>query len=255
MGLPALRLILLGGFSLTCSDELVRVSRNCQRLLAFMALADRPQRREYVAWSLWPDHRESRALGSLRTALWRLPRPTGVLLFDDSDDGVRLSDSVEIDWRACTRRIQRVLTGDEQADARLVTALATDLLPDWYEDWLVLPREQFRQLRLHALETVAARSLAGGCAGDALQTALLAVACEPLRESAHRCVIAAHLAEGNHSEALRQYNLYIALLDSAGLPVCPSEALAALMQNVPSSDPPRAAAALDRELAREADWV
>ena len=31
---------------------------------------------------------------------------------------------------------------------------------------------------------------------------------EPLRESAHRAVMHAHLAEGNRVEALRQYALY-----------------------------------------------
>jgi DNA-binding SARP family transcriptional activator len=40
------------------------------------------------------------------------------------------------------------------------------------------------------------------------------VQAEPLRESAHRSVIAVHLAEGNHAEALRQYDGYRRLLAS-----------------------------------------
>ena len=35
---------------------------------------------------------------------------------------------------------------------------------------------------------------------------------EPLRESAHRIVISAHLAEGNVAEALRHYSRYRDLL-------------------------------------------
>jgi DNA-binding SARP family transcriptional activator len=48
---------------------------------------------------------------------------------------------------------------------------------------------------------------------------LAAVACEPLRESTHRAVVRAHLAEGNPAEALRQYRSYRQLLnDELGLP-------------------------------------
>jgi DNA-binding SARP family transcriptional activator len=34
------------------------------------------------------------------------------------------------------------------------------------------------------------------------------VAGEPLRESAHRCLIEAHLAQGNVAEAIRRYHAY-----------------------------------------------
>ena len=29
-----------------------------------------------------------------------------------------------------------------------------ELLPDWYDDWVLLERERFRQLRLHALDAL-----------------------------------------------------------------------------------------------------
>src|SRR6266700_2866149 len=32
--------------------------------------------------------------------------------------------------------------------------LSADLLPDWYDDWLLLEQERFRQLRMHALEAL-----------------------------------------------------------------------------------------------------
>ncbi len=249
MSYDALQLRLLGGFRLLCSGEELHVARNGQRLLAFMALADRPRRREYVAWSLWAEHGETRALGSLRTALWRLPRPSGRSLFDDSEDGVRLSQELEVDWRQSVRQAERVLAGDDEGEGLVVANLTRDLLPDWYEEWLLLEREQFRQLRLHALETISTRRLAVGRTRDALQTGLLAVACEPLRESAHRCVIAAHLAEGNRHEAIRQYRLYLDLLTAEGLPALASDALATLIGRVSSAAPP-ARPVLTREVHR-----
>ena len=54
--------------------------------------------------------------------------------------------------------------------------------------------------------------------GPALEAALAAVAGEPLRESAHRVLIKAHLAEGNVSEAIRQYHFYRTLLQRPALP-------------------------------------
>jgi len=94
-----------------------------------------------------------------------------------------------------------------------------DLLPDWYDDdWLLLERERFRQLRLRALDALCARHLRAGRSGEALDAGLLSLAGEPLRESAHRAVIRVHLADGNAVEALRQYRLCCRLLhDQLGI--------------------------------------
>ena len=44
--------------------------------------------------------------------------------------------------------------------AEVIEALARKPLPDWSDDWLVLERERWDQLRLHALETLARRLIA-----------------------------------------------------------------------------------------------
>jgi DNA-binding SARP family transcriptional activator len=57
------------------------------------------------------------------------------------------------------------------------------------------------------------------------------VSAEPLRESSHRALIAAYLAEGNVQCALRQFGLFRALLDrEVGL--VPSEQMNALLEVV-----------------------
>src|SRR4029450_13229953 len=78
-----------------------------------------------------------------------------------------------------------------------------ELLPGWYEDWVLFERERLRQLQMHALEAIAGRltaerGFAGGIGGGRA-----AVRLEPLRESATRALIAAHLAENNVVEAVR----------------------------------------------------
>ena len=62
----------------------------------------------------------------------------------------------------------------------------------------------------------------------AVEAAMAAVAAEPLRESAQRVLIAAHMAEGNTFEAVRQFDAFALLLDDA-LGIEPSEATRALL--------------------------
>jgi len=87
-----------------------------------------------------------------------------------------------------------------------------ELLPGWYDDWVLIERERHRQLSLHALEMICELLTAAGRFGPAVTAGLAAVREEPLRESAHRGLIQAYLAEGNPSEALRDYRLYEKLL-------------------------------------------
>jgi DNA-binding SARP family transcriptional activator len=63
---------------------------------------------------------------------------------------------------------------------------------------------------------------------EAIQAALAAVRLEPLRETAHAALIRAHLAEGNRSEALRQFTRCRNML-AVELAVEPSEFLRKLI--------------------------
>ena len=69
-----LQLNLLRGFELRRRDTTADVPVNVQRLVAFLALADRPQHRVKIAGMLWADSSEERAAANLRTALWRSRR-------------------------------------------------------------------------------------------------------------------------------------------------------------------------------------
>ena len=67
--------------------------------------------------------------------------------------------------------------------------------------------------------------------GQAVQAGLMAVSGEPLRESAQRTLIAAHLAEGNASAAVKQYEAFRELLFDE-LRLEPSPVMQALVQEV-----------------------
>jgi DNA-binding SARP family transcriptional activator len=227
------RLCLLDGFAVECGNDAIELPLSAQRLVAFLAFQERPVLRTYVAGSLWLEKSEDRANANLRAALWRLRQP-GLQLVDAAGNHLALSRGVAVDVRDAFLRARQLLAGtrvDLDAAALDALLLSGEILPDWYEDWVVIERERLRQLRLHALEALCARLVEQGDLAQAIDVGLAAVAAEPLRESVHRVLIRAHLAEGNKAEALRQYDAYAALLwDELG--VRPSYQLLDLIDTV-----------------------
>jgi hypothetical protein len=67
-------------------------------------------------------------------------------------------------------------------EAETPWAIRGELLPGWYDDWVMFERERLRQLQLHALETMAHRLAKEHRYADAVDVALAAVRLEPLRE-------------------------------------------------------------------------
>jgi len=196
----------------------VALPLSAQRLLAFVALHERPLPRSYVAGSLWIDSSEERANANLRSALWRLHR-SGAHVMECCDQRLALGAGVVVDLRESEALAHRVLSGRNGDDLETEpSALSGELLPGWYDDWILFERERFRQLRLRALDTLCDRLTEAGRFDAALEAGLSAVAGEPLRESSHRAVMRAHLADGNAAEAVRQYRLCRRLLkDQLGL--------------------------------------
>jgi DNA-binding SARP family transcriptional activator len=197
--------------------------------VAFLALNDRPLLRGFVSGTLWPDSSGERAAASLRSALWRLHR-LGVNLVGVGRDRVWLDPRVGVDLRDLVAAARSAMDHSKPLTSGPFEVLVRsgELLPDWFDEWLGIDRERFRQVRLHALEVLSERLAADGRFSEAAEAALAAVATEPLRESAHRALIAAHLAEGNRAEAIRQFESYRQLMqDELGL--VPSDLMNDLM--------------------------
>jgi DNA-binding SARP family transcriptional activator len=116
---------------------------------------------------------------------------------------------------------------------RAITALSADLLPDWYDDWVVVEAEDWRQLRLHALDALTERLIASGRYADAAGSALASAKAEPLRETAHAALIRVHLAEGNQAEAMAAFERFRELL-RVELGLEPSPMLQALVKHLRS---------------------
>jgi DNA-binding SARP family transcriptional activator len=226
------QLSLLGAFELRAGDEAVPLPMSAQRLLVFLAVHDRALLRPHIAGNLWLESSEEHAHASLRSALWRLNKP-GLDLVESTSSSLRLAGHVRVDFREADGFAHALMAGSSDSHDldRDWRALAEELLPDWYDDWVLIERERYRQLALHALEILSERLAGARRFGAALETALAAVKGEPLRESAHRVLIKTHIAEGNASEAIRQYQLYRRLLHDA-LGAEPSPAMESLVEGL-----------------------
>jgi len=203
-----LHIEVLRHFRVTSDGLSLALGRSGERLVAYLALEDRSLARDRIAGALWPDTSQSRAAANLRRALFVVRHHAPGLMRCNAH---RLSvvTGISVDVRAQRRLIETITDGERTtATADELRLLRGDLLPDWDEPWLVGSRQELRQLRMISLEAVAAAHLSASRPASALAVALCVACDEPLRESAHRVLIKAYLAEGNSSSCMRQYQEY-----------------------------------------------
>jgi DNA-binding SARP family transcriptional activator len=235
------QLRILDRFELRFRERMIPVTVGPQRLVTFLALHNRLLPRGHVAGMLWPDVPTDRANANLRASIWRMP-PTCRPVIELSLRHIQLGAGVTVDLTEAVSLAQRLMDtskccdeSDLSADAR--SKLSCELLPACYDDWVLVECERFHQLRLHALEALCERLTAARRYGEAVDAGLSAVCAEPLRESAHRALIKAHIAEGNWVEARRQYELYRRILrDELGIE--PTDSLRRLLPVFPSPPNP-----------------
>jgi len=214
---------LLSRFSLEVGGQPGLVCSRAERVLVLLAIRGGSARRGTIAGTLWPETTSERALSSLRTALWSLNQ-LHVPLIHAGANTLSLGADVQVDLQVALARAQELVehryTPDDVPET--MGLLRQELLTDWSEDWITIEQEQFRQLRLHALEALGALLTRSGRHAQAVAAGLEAMACDPLRESAHLLLMTTYLAEGNRTEAINQFHRCARLLrDELGLDPSP----------------------------------
>src|SRR2546426_2196922 len=226
----SVQIALLNGFELRRAGSSLNLSSAAERVTAYLALHNRPVTRLHLAGTLWPDVPERRSSANLRSALWRLGRSAGKLI-ESHGERLQLLSGTWVDLREAETLARRVVEEPLRVemmgvDWRLLTG---DVLPEWYDEWIALDRERFRQLRLQALEIICQRFAEIGRFPQAIEAGIAAVSVEPLRESSRRVLIRAHLAQGNQAAAVGEYVEYSHLL-MAELGLKPSSQLLKLVE-------------------------
>ncbi|MFD2081332.1 DNA-binding transcriptional activator of the SARP family [Actinopolymorpha cephalotaxi] len=186
------------------------VPEGSKRLLVLVALRKGRLSRRAVAGALWPVGEDERAAGNLRSALWRLNK-AGIDIIDADKNCLSLREGVAIDVSLVTSWAGRLIVGNPTpADLSVLpeSVDSLDLLPGWYDDWISLERESVRQSVLHGLEALVCQLIVRERFAEAVTASMMAVTADPLRETAQRSLMQAHLAEGNLAEAYKAYQCY-----------------------------------------------
>lgn len=209
----------------------MHVAARQQRLITALAInGSRP--RSYLAGLLWPENSDTRALESLRVSVHIVSRQIPGLLVNDGPV-LSLSGQVDIDLLQVKARIVELIQAGPNGIASSCVRQLRDaeLLPGWYDDWVLFEQAHLRQDRLHALLLIARESLTRGDYEVAVEASQAARELEPLYESAVRILIQAEMQRGNNASALRAFKLFQAQLkEDVGLE--PSEVIRRLIADL-----------------------
>ena len=233
---PRLIFTLLGGFQLSVDGTAVGhlLSARLQSALGYLALYHHsPLHRQRLAFLLWPDTLDSQARTNLRNIVHKirhdLPAVGHALCAEDHCLSWAPETALELDVdhfeAACVAR-----------DPHRATALYTgDFLPDCYDEWVLVKRNQLQVLFLAALESRIAQLEQQRQYATAVHDIHRYLAVDPLREDVHRLLMRLLVGLGDRAGALHAYRTLAQLLERE-LGVAPSVATQQLQERILRDD-------------------
>jgi len=197
-------------------------SNRVRALLAYLAVeADRPHRREALAWLLWPDWPDRDALSNLRYSLSNLRLAIGDR---EADPPFLLITRNNLQFNPDSRYSLDVKTFIQTAGTNEIDSLDIDLLEQTaalyqgsflegfsledsnaFEEWTMLTRERLARQAAFVLHTLADTHEQRGEYNKARSFAWRQLELEPWDEVAHQRMMRAQALGGQRSAALAQY--------------------------------------------------
>ncbi len=218
---------LLGSFEVRLDGTpIVLTSARAQSLLAYLALRHgAPQRRDRVAFLLWPDSTDQQARTNLRHVLHTL---RGAV--PDADHYLHATaQTLSLrDFSADVGDFDAALARDDRL-REAVDLYAGDLMEGCYDDWLTAERDDYRRRVTGALTRLVPLLEERGDVDTALRYAERARALDPVAEAPYRWLMRLHDAQGDRARAVRVYHECVATLEDE-LGVQPSPETQALYE-------------------------
>ena len=238
-----LEIRLLGQFEVRQDSKLLAISsRPAQSLLAYLLLNPGiGHRREQLAGLLAPDSAEENARGMLRHALWRLRKTLGADPLTGRDyllvDELTIAFDASAHYWLDAAVVAEPLTAAPSAEhlAASLAAYAGDLLPGFYDDWVVLARVRLEAIFEVKMRRLLEQQLAAGCWADVTETAERWIALGHSPEAAYCALMVAHAALGDRSRVASAYRRCVEDL-RGGLGVEPSAATQQLHERLVKGD-------------------
>ncbi|MCU0502883.1 MAG: 6-hydroxy-D-nicotine oxidase, partial [Anaerolineae bacterium] len=219
-----IELRLLGQFQLLLDGKPVDgfSQARLQLLLAYVTLhRTLTLSRQHLAFIFWPDSSEKQAFANLRKLLYllrqALPAIDRCLALTVETVAWQSDAAFTLDVADFEAALQRGETSDSPAAkiAACEEALALyrgDLLPGFYDDWILVERERLRTLYAGALTKLAELYEAQRAYPAALACAQRLLSQDALQEASHRLLMRLHLLNDDRAAALRVYHTCATLL-------------------------------------------
>ena len=228
-----LRLHLFGLPQLEFQGRQVKVARRkAVALAAYLALADHRQSRDVIVNLLWPELDHDHGRSALRSTLLALTTPVPLTWIDADRTTVGLKrDTVWVDVRAFTDLLSGRESHGHALDAvcdqcaalyKQASALyQSDFMAGFslsdsvdYDDWQLAQREWLRREFADIQRRLSIYYAEAQNYGEAIKHAQQWLSTDTLHEPAHRQLMRLYAANGQRSEALRQYKQAVDVLDA-----------------------------------------
>lgn len=200
-----LQIFLFGRFVILQDDQAIVIPSAAGRnLLACLLLAPAQTRaREWLSTQLWPDATPEEGRRRLAQALYLLRRALGHDRFFTTHNCIGLNPAdLWVDLWAFDRLARSTAAADWEQAVALYTG---DLLPDVYDDWVLLPQRERQEQWFVLLDRLADHFQAQGDLTAALRYARRLVEVDPLREEAQQRLLQLLGRAGRVNEALAHY--------------------------------------------------
>lgn len=205
---PSFDLRLLGAFRLERDAQIIHLpTRKFEALLAYLALFPESHPREKLAAIFWGDTPDEQARASLRNALAVLRKYIADDIVQADRETVQINPAFPLWVDARTIFDLQLPIADLEIEhlKSKIENYAGDLLPDWYDDWILPERERLRTIYINALLKLAQQMRSQSDYPRALAFSRQVLALDPGNEKAHQNIMFCFVATGNRSAALKQY--------------------------------------------------
>jgi DNA-binding SARP family transcriptional activator/tetratricopeptide (TPR) repeat protein len=208
----SLKVFLLGQFNLQANNLSLNLSsRPAQSLLAYLVLHPGVRhRRETLAALLWPESQESNARSYLRQALWRVRKSftSGSLTWQDYlqiNDVSIIFDKQSDYWLDADQLIAVPETQSINSLIEVVNLYKGELLPGFYDEWIVLERDHLNSAYQQKMNTLIDCLVEERQWDDVLIWSENWILRGNAPEAAYRALMIAHMERGDQNLAMASY--------------------------------------------------
>jgi DNA-binding SARP family transcriptional activator/predicted ATPase len=232
-----LEIRLFGKFELKKGAKTLELpSRKAQSLLAYLLLNQGVyHRREKIAGLLWPDSEETKARNQLRYALWQLRKVFGDQYFESDKISIAINPQADFWVDVSQIDIENPQSISIEEIQKVLSVYKGELLPGFYEDWILLERDRFQALYDDRVQLLLERLAEDGRWREVLKWSENWIALGGSPEPAFRMLIVTHAQLGDISSAAKAYQRCTNILKEQ-LGVEPSEETQKIYQIVTSGE-------------------